>query len=110
MPAKIKREWFLWDGPGIAEILDKPEGWGVSYFWYCAFCGDKYAFAVIENRLWHGVSGCCPSCKGNKWSIPGSLEGIATVGWNVPLPVAEWQLRYELAFLDHPEHPYNEKE
>lgn len=94
----------------VPEYLDKPSDWGCSYFWFCRNCGEKYAQARIDQRVWRAVSGVCLSCQGDRWSIPGSLESLHLVGWPVPDQIIRYQLAREIAFLDDPKHPYNEKE
>jgi hypothetical protein len=106
---ETKVHWYISRKGHTFQILDKPEGWGTSCFWYCAFCGERYAEAKIEGRIWRAHSGCCLDCPGNRWIVPGTLESLATVGWNVPEVVARYQLDCELRFLESAQHPYNEK-
>ena len=109
------RKWQL---PTFAihrhEEGDKPEAWGQSYFWYCAFCGEAFAWSQLYDeaatlRPYVAIGSCCSRCAGNRFTIPGSIEGSITIGWHVPLEVARYQLDCEIAFLDHEDHPYNRK-
>lgn len=106
----IKVHWWVSRKGHVIQELDKPEDYGVSYFWYCHQCGERYAEARIEARPWRAVSGVCLNCSGNRWSIPGSLESLHLVGWPIPEVLIRYQLTREIAFLDSSQHPYNEKE
>ena len=86
-----------------------------SAFWFCGECGKRYAEvrSWIDDRpaIWRAVTGCCPDCRGSKWSIPGSLENLTIVGWNlVPEEVIRYQLNCELSYLSSPDHPHNQKD
>lgn len=118
---KFLRKWVLPDFiVHRHEELEHPKGWGQSYFWYCFRCGKVYASAELfpqydddeENPakpIWQGVSGLCLDCEPDPWHIQGTLECMAFVTWTVPLEIAHYQLQREVAFLDHPAHPYNKE-
>lgn len=102
------REWCI---PGISQLLERADyPIGYSLFWYCSTCGRQWAFAKVDGEPWIGIGSCCQRCKGSKYSMPGSLETVRLAGWQVPLEVLNYQLKIELHFLNHPDHPYNEKE
>ena len=118
---KYLRKWVL---PDLVvhrfEELEHPEDWGLNYFWYCRRCREVYAHAELfadnefdanakpwHPRIWHAVSGLCFNCPPDIWTIQGSLECLAFVGWHVPIEVAHYQLNREIAFLYHPSHPHN---
>lgn len=104
----IERIWRLPNSDfHFVEKLDKPEGYGLSYFWYCAICSNRYASAQIIGRTWQASIGCCPDCSGHRWNIPGSIEAVFLVGQNLPPTVLAYQLACELSFLQHPDHPHN---
>jgi len=108
---EIRVHWWVDRLGNTYQHLDnKPEGYGVSHFWYCYKCGERYAEAKIEGRVWRAIGGVCCNCRGDRWNIPGTLESLFTVGWDIPEVLVRYQLDRELAFLDSPQHPYNEKE
>lgn len=113
---QFRREWELPENIGIEEFLDKPSGWGKSYFWYCTRCGEPFAYARLYEsavqRLapFRSYGSVCPDCPSDKWQLAGSIEALDFVGESLPRPILEYQLSVELKFLDHPNHPYNEKE
>lgn len=105
---RYHREWTLPVGDNWAEALDKPEGWGQSYFWYCRRCKAEYATAELLTsdgslRIWRAVSGICHNCPGDKWTIPGSLEDGALE--DRCLGVYAYQLNQELRFYFDAQHP-----
>lgn len=110
---KYLRKWTL---PTLVvfrhEPDEHPDHWGKSFFWYCHFCGHQYAYAELFDeetvrRPFQAISGVCPDCPSDRWSISGSIEGSITLGWNVPIEVAQYQLERELIFTEHPDHPHN---
>lgn len=85
---------------------------GSSLKWMCTKCGANYARMIalkdLVEQTWSFIHGLCPSCPGNRYSLPGSLECLTLAGWpEVPLPILLYQLECELRFLDHPHHPHN---
>lgn len=102
------RDWSFSGRVWYGEVLDKPYGW--SLLWYCGRCGTVYASAVINDQPYKAVGGCCEQCQGSRWSISGSLECADLIGRELPEKVLRYKLERELAFLDSPQHPYNEKE
>lgn len=112
---KYLRNWDLptLDEP-IIEHLDQPIGWGVSVFWYCSNCRSIYASAWLSpedcsHRQWRAVSGLCLTCPPHPYQIRGTIDAAITIGWNVPIEVALYQLNREVDFLCHPNHPHNKE-
>lgn len=110
---KYLRKWDLptLEEP-VCEHLDQPIGWGQHYFWYCFRCRSIYASVVLlpedlSTRIWRGLGGLCLTCVPDKWNIRGGIDCLETIGWNVPLEVAMYQLDREIAFLCHGNHPHN---
>lgn len=86
-----------------------------SALWYCSYCGKRYAevrsWIDSHSSPWRAVGGCCLDCQGSRWMIPGSLENLTIIGWNiVPDEVIRHQLNCELSYLDAPDHPCNRKD
>lgn len=106
-----------WDLPdqcsGFYETVEKPAGWGTSYQWLCVKCGKEYARAQIVSGnipyTWDFLRGVCPTCPGNRYAIPGSLESIAFIRWEVPSLIMRYQLDKELNFLNNNNHPHNQE-
>lgn len=112
---RYTREWDLPIGDCVGETFEAPTGWGQSYFWYCRRCIFVYAKAWIfpadqTLRIWQGLSGLCPNCPGDRWTIPGGLSGPPVQQWDVPLIVARYQLDRELDFLTHAQHPHYQEQ
>ncbi len=108
---KYLREWTLPDTSfNVVDQVERPDGWGVSFFWYCVCCGETYAKMEVlaPSRKWRGIGGISPTCLGNRWMVPGNLEGPPMVGKEVPHTILLWQLANELAFTDSVNHPYYE--
>ena len=104
---KLLRVWKLPGRPqAFYEEVDEPVEVANSLFWYCAWCSERYA-EVRTGGTWHGISGCCPSCPGNKFSIPGSIESVYLIRFPPPKPILDYQLSVELSFLNSKEHPHN---
>ena len=103
----LNRIWLLPNGVEVHEEVDKPDDYGVSFFWFCVYCRDVFAEARLSGRIYSAVGGCCPSCKGHRWAIPGGVEALHFVGQTLPIEVLQWQLQCEVKFLDHPDHPMN---
>ena len=109
----LKRDWHLPGGIVCSDYPTKERDCGRSLKWMCVYCGKQYAQMVAwkDDRLqpYFFRGACCPDCfhKSNRWGLAGSLEDISLVTWQVPLPVALYQLWVELAFAEHPEHPHN---
>ncbi len=104
------REWDLPLGDNVGERFEQVEGWGQSYFWYCRRCILVYARAQLfpadgTVRINQAVSGICPNCPGDKWTIPGSIEG-GCFDPSAPQIVLLYQLSRELDFTTHVQHPH----
>jgi hypothetical protein len=110
----IKRHWQVPSyGLEVEQTLDKPDDWGKSLFWYCAHCGKQYAFAWIADKKWQGISGCCQQCWtfAHPYSISGGVfDTVQLIGEEIPPEIYRYQLSREINFLNHSNHPYNEKE
>lgn len=113
---ELRREWRLWGmpvDPMPESLTERDCGWSVQ--WRCAHCGAEYAemrcFKSEQLQPFRFVSGCCLDCrhKGHRYDVPGSLERLELIRWNIPDAVLKYQLSVELAFLDHPEHPHNKE-
>lgn len=109
---RFERRWELPNRP--APIYDYPlneSAVATSLFWYCAYCGVRYAevrcWKDAKPAIWHGVSGCCLDCAGSRFSLPGSVEAISLIRDKPPLAVLSYQLSLELDFLKSKDHPYN---
>ena len=110
----VEIQWTLPNRPiSVFETVDRPAGWGTSFQWLCVKCGKEYARAqVVSGNIpytWDFVRGVCPSCPGNRYSIPGSLESIAFIRWEVPYEVMSYQLLTEINFLKDYHHPHNQE-
>lgn len=110
---ELERDWFL---PGGIVCTDYPthrRGCGWSFKWVCVYCGVQFArmAAYVEGQRqpYKFLGKCCHECTSHahRYTVPGSLECIELLGWEVPKPVIDWQFRAELAFTEHPEHPHH---
>ena len=105
-----------WELPGrLAPFYDFPQEVhevASSLFWYCAYCGIRYAeMRAWCNEVpakWAAVSGCCPNCPGNRFGIPGSIESVYLMRLQQPHLILEYQLSCEIAFLNSKDHPHND--
>ena len=98
------------------QVTDYPQrrhegGW--SFQWRCSQCGCDIAKVRCYNNghpvPYRFISSLCSDCwdYGDKFNVPGSLERFELMRWDIPKPILDYQLTVELAFLKHPQHPYN---
>lgn len=114
--SRLSQRWEIPNRPG--GIYYQPQSLRLcanSTFWYCFFCGNRYAevrsWVDDVPQPWQARGGCCLSCSGNRWTIPGSLESLSLIGWgDVPEEVLRYQFKQELSFTHSPQHPMNQKE
>ena len=113
-PVKYLRKWDLptLDEP-IIEHLERPLGYGESYFWYCVRCRQIYASVILNPedcspRMWCGMGGLCLTCPPHRFLIRGDLTCNPQFRREVPFEVALYLLDREIDFIGHPAHPHNE--
>ncbi len=105
-----ERIWTLPDRPNrLYEKVATKAAAANSLFWYCAWCSTRYAEVHCTGvaSTWHGISGCCPNCSGDRFSIPGSIESVYLIRFPPFHPILEYQLSVELSFLNSKDHPHN---
>jgi len=109
---QLEREWYYNGWEVVTDFPINPQLVGRSLKWLCIYCGSSYAMmkAKINGRKsnFSFISGCCPSCPGNKFCLPGSVEAGYLCSTEQPRAWLALQLQAELEFLSSPAHPYNQ--
>lgn len=119
----LSQEWTLapkptgWESAYAYTSLPPSRFGNSSHIWICSGCGVIYAearsYSSGKLRTFAFHPGLCLDCfaLGHRFLIPGTLECLSVIGWkDLPKEVIAYQLKVELDFLSHPNHPHNQQE
>ena len=113
---ELKHRWVIprdadWGKAWLVEYLTDEKLCGTSLKWLCTACGEGYAerksFKDGKLSPYSFIHGRCPSCPGDRYSIPGSLWclTLSSNGWPAPLEVLQYEVKCLFRFYDS--HPRN---